>query len=199
MKTWVNETAKYDLKVDNQREDTLLWVQGAIDDNGTERPKMILEEHQDNKGLSLADGRSRNQAIESLSKSMDVNPNEVDWFVRTNDGEGGEGNLQAVEVFQNRVTKVNPQFTHWENSGEFNIHDRDEAKKFFPNITVDELSSRLNEPSNEQSSRVSDAFDGQHKESLNTQVKEQATSQQQSGNQQQAENIDLSQEYFNSH
>jgi hypothetical protein len=190
---WVNDTAQYELEMKGQREDTKLWVQGAMDPSESERPKVILEEHQDNNGLSLADDRSRNQAIESLSKSMKVNPNEVDWYVRTTDGDGGEGNLQAVEVFQNRVTKENPQFTHWENSGEFNINSRDEAKKFFPDITVDELSSRVKEPSNEQSSQVADAFNGQHRESLNTQVQEQATSQQQS------QNIDLSQEYFNSH
>lgn len=193
MKTWVNDTADYEFEIKGQREDTKLWVQGAMDPNGSERPQIILEEHQDNNGLSLTDERSRNQAIESLSKSMDVNPNEVDWYVRTTDGDGGEGNIQAVEVFQNQVTKENPQFTHWETRGEFNNNDRAEAKSFFPDVTVEELSSRVKEPSNEQSNQVSDAFNGQHRESLNTQVQEQATSQQQS------ENIDLSQEYFNSH
>ena len=193
MRTWVNDTANYEIELKGQSEDTKLWVQGAMDSNDSERPQVILEEHQDNKGLSLSDERSRNQAIESLSKSMNVNPNEVDWYVRTTDGEGGEGNLQAVEVFQNQVTKVNPQYTHWETGGEFNNNTRDEARKAFPDITVNELSSSVKEPSNEQSNQVSDAFNGQHRESLNTQVQEQATSQQQS------ENIDLSQEYFNSH
>jgi hypothetical protein len=193
MRMWVNDTAQYELEIKGQREDTKLWVQGALDPNESERPKVILEEHQDNSGLSLADERSRNQAIESLSKSMKVDPNEVDWYIRTSDGEGGQGNLQAVDVFQNQVTKENPQFTHWETSGEFNINSRDEAKKFFPDITVNELSSQMKEPSNEQSNQVSEAFNGQHRESLNTQVQEQSTSQQQSTN------IDLSQEYFNSH
>jgi hypothetical protein len=193
MRTWVQDTRNYDVGITGQREDTRLWVQGAMDPSESERPKIILEEHQDNKGLSLSDERSRNQAIDSLSKSMEVNPNEVDWYVRTNDGEGGEGKLEAVEVFQNTVTKVNPQFTHWDNSGEFNINNREEAKKFFPDITVEELSSRVKEPTTDQTNQVSEAFNGQHRESLNTQVQEQASSQQQS------ENIDLSQEYFNSH
>jgi hypothetical protein len=193
MRTWVQDTRNYDVSIQGQREDTRLWVQGAMDPSESERPKIILEEHQDNKGLSLSDDRSRNQAIDSLSKSMDVNPNEIDWYVRTNDGEGREGKLEAVEVFQNKVTKENPQFTHWDNSGEFNINNREEAKKFFPDITVEELSSRVKEPTTDQTNQVSDAFNGQHRESLNTQVQEQASSQQQS------ENIDLSQEYFNSH
>jgi hypothetical protein len=193
MRTWVQDTRNYDVGIAGQREDTRLWVQGAMDPSESERPQIILEEHQDNKGLSLSDERSRNQAIDSLSKSMEVNPNEIDWYVRTNDGEGGEGKLEAVEVFQNTVTKENPQFTHWDNSGEFNINNREEAKKFFPDITVEELSSRVKEPTTEQTNQVSEAFNGQHRESLNTQVQEQANSQQQS------ENIDLSQEYFNSH
>jgi hypothetical protein len=193
MKTWINDTTKYELDIKGQQEDTLLWVQGSMDESESEPPKVILEEHQHNKGLPLTDERSLNQAIESLSKSMNVNPNEVDWYVRTTDGDGGEGNIQAVEVFQNQVTKENPQFTHWETRGEFNHNDRAEAKSFFPDITVEELSSRVKEPSNEQSNQLSDAFNGQHRESLNAQVQEQATSQQQS------ENIDLSQEYFNSH
>ena len=192
MRTWIHDTTDYDFSVKGQREDTRLWVQGAMDANDSERPKVILEEHQENKGLSLADERGRNQAIESLTKSMQVNPNEIDWYVRTTDG-SGEGNVQAVEVFQNQVTKVNPQYTHWENGGEFNVHNRDEAKKFFPDITVEELSSRVKEPTNDQANQVSEAFNGQHRESLNTQMQEQSSSQLQS------QNIDLSQEYFNSH
>lgn len=193
MRTWVNDTANYELRIEGQKDDTKLWVQGAMDPNESSRPQVILEDHHANTGLSLSDDKVRNQAIESLSKSMDVNPNEVDWFIRTPGGEQGEGNLQAVEVFQNQVTKENPQFTHWENSGEFNVMDRDEAKRFFPDVTVNELDSRVNEPTAEQVNQAADAFNGQHRQSLNDQV------QTQSASQQQAESIDLSQEYFNSH
>lgn len=192
MRTWVHDTAQYELEIKGEREDTKLWVQGAMDPSESERPKVILEEHQDNRGHTLADDRVLHQAIESLSKSMKVNPNEVDWYVRTTDGSGGEGNLQAVDVFQNQVTKVNPQYAHWENSGEFNINNREEVRRIFPDITVDELSTRVREPSVEQSNQVSEAFNGQHRESLNSQIKDQAQSQQQS------ESIDLSQERFNS-
>jgi hypothetical protein len=193
MSNWQRDTAKYEVAVNGQRQETRLWVQGAMDPTESERPRVILEEHHSNEGLSLHDERARDQAIDSLSKSMKVNPNEVDWYVRTWDPESGQGSVQAVEVFQSEVTKTNPEFTHWENSGEFNINNRDEAKKLFPDITVDELKSQVKEPSNEQANQLSEAFNGQHQESLNTHVQEHETQQQQS------KHIDLSQEYFNLH
>ena len=191
MSKWQNDVAKYELSVPGQTQHTRLWVQGAMDPIESNRPQVVLEDHSLNEGLSLQDDRARNQAIDSLSKSMNVNPNEVDWYVRTIEPESGTGSIQAVEVFQSQTTKTDPEFTHWENSGEFTINNRDEAKKSFPDITVDELRSSVNEPSYDQSNQLSEAFNGQHRESLNSQVREQETMHRQS------EHIDLSQEYFN--
>lgn len=154
MPQWLEDEKDYKFRPLNEPQETRVNVSGVMDRSETQRPKLILEDRVDNKGLSVSsDESARNQCIQSLSMSMKIEPHEADWFVRDKGG-----NLKSVEIDYQQVTKTNPQFTDLVNSGELRQNEMSEAKKAFPDIQQNEVRSSLKDTEPNQRHELDEAY-----------------------------------------
>ena len=165
MPDWVHDTAFYDFKMTFEPYSTSIWVQGAKDLSEENRPQLILEDHEKNKGQSLDNDDARNTAISKLSSEMKINPSHADWYVRDS-----KGNLQSLEVSEREKFVENPQFTSLRNSGDLNERDLSDAKKAFPDVKVWEVESDFAELTPEHDLKLGDAFQGREHDSQNNPI-----------------------------
>lgn len=183
--SWKNDRAKYEVEMSGKQADMSLWVTGAMDETESNRAKLILEEHSQNKGPSLGNEEARSKAIDSLSKSMGIDARDADWYVLDE-----RGKLTSLEVQNASLTKENPSFTELRDSGDLSRQELAEAQKHFPDVKEERLVSAEREVSPRQDRELGEAFGGLERQSSNQQ--EQA--QPQDVNQQSAHEYDLSQE-----
>ena len=154
MPQWIEDEKDYKFRPLNEPYETRVNVSGVMDRSETQRPKLILEDRADNKGLSVSsDESARNQCIQSLSRSMKIEPHEADWFVR----EKG-GNLKSVGIDYQQVTKTNPQFTDLVKSGELRQDEMSKTKKAFPDIQQTEVRSSLKDIEPNQQHELGEAY-----------------------------------------
>ncbi|MES2462318.1 MAG: hypothetical protein V4671_17155 [Armatimonadota bacterium] len=156
MASWVRDEADYVFPQSGQSQDSKVHVTGVMDSAewATERPKILLEDRWDNQGLSVGeDQATRDACIKGLSKEMKVDPENVDWFTR-----GQDNKLQSVSIGYELRTQQDPEYTKLLNAGEFNQHNKDDAKKFFPDVTVSEMRSAARPADQGQQKELAEAF-----------------------------------------
>ena len=135
MAEWVRDEGDYKFRLPGQGQDTAVHITGVMDTTGMERSKLLLENHWDNRGPSVeASAAARDQCIRSLSASMKIQPQDVDWFTRDRDG-----NLQSVSVGYERVYQQDPQYGQLLSRDDLSMRDKEDAKPFFPDVAVSEL------------------------------------------------------------
>lgn len=134
MAHWIRDERNYQFPQQGYGEPTFVSVTGVMDVTESERPKLFIEERGDNKGPSLYEGTTLARCISSLSASMNIEPQGADWYTRDRDGQ-----LQSVSFGQERVTMENPQYTALLRSGDLSLTAEMDAKKYFPDVTVNEL------------------------------------------------------------
>lgn len=163
MAEWVRDEADYQFRQPGQNQDCRVHVTGVMDNAQTERPKLLLEDRWDNKGPSVSDAFARTDCIKLLSASMKIEPDEADWFTL-----GQDGQLQSVSIGYDRSTQQNPEYTRLLVGGEFNHAEKDEAKKYFPDVTVNVLRTSVYPAPPEQKTELAEAFrtaySAQHRE-----------------------------------
>jgi len=125
-----------------------------MDSSEGERPKLLLEDRWDNQGPSVGeDQATRDACIKGLCKAMKVEPENVDWYTR-----GQDNKLQSVSIGYDLRTQENPEYTRLLNSGEFNQHNKDDAKKFFPDVSVNEMRTAARPADQGQQKELAEAF-----------------------------------------
>lgn len=192
MASWVRDEADYKFNQPGNTEDTKVHVTGLADLTESERPKLLIESHWDNHGLSVEESpQARDQCIQSLSASMKIAPQEADWYTRDQDGQ-----LQSVSIGYESVQKENPMYAALERSGDLNHKEIADAKTSFPDIFVNELRTSVQPADQGQQKELAEAFSHAYSarpaEMENTNV--QASVQQPS-----AHEYNLSQESFHEH
>lgn len=154
MAEWIMDQKNYKLSSLNGGYETKVSVSGVMDDSESERRKLVLADHPDNKGPSVMNEATRSSCIASISDGLNIDPSQADWFA-----EDENGRLHAVSVEHERLKVEDPQFTQLKTNGEFNIHDVDEAKKSFPDVEVERMRTPLSDVEPEQRQSLDAAFD----------------------------------------
>lgn len=185
--SWTRDSAGYSLPMNGEREKTSFWIQGAMYDEETKRPQLIMEESSKNQGAGLDDDKVKLQIVEKLSASMPFPATEIDWFYRDKDGQ-----LHSIDLTSRRELQEHPTITDLRISGDLNRDDFEEARKVFPDQFVNVLSLRVSDVDATQLDRLDMAFAGRANDSLN-QVPQQEWDQQVN-----EPLIDLSKESFQS-
>ena len=107
------------------------------DENEGERSKFVLQNHPENKGLSLETEEGQFRSIDHLCRKGTLDPKDFDWFVRDDDNK-----LRAIDVETKTVTEPNPSFLAYESNHEFNptTDEAANARKKIPDVQRERLS-----------------------------------------------------------
>ena len=158
MAHWIRDDAEYKFRQPGQNQDCRVHVTGILDGLEADRPKLLLEDMFDNRGPSIQDAPARDACIQKISAGLKFDPSDADWFTRDR-----EGKLQSVSIGYEHRTQENPEYTRLLNNGEFTQQNKEEEKKFFPDVTVSELRTTVQPASQAQQRELAEAFREGHK------------------------------------
>jgi hypothetical protein len=191
MPTWIDDEKDYRFRPYGQIQETRVFVSGVMDDSGEERPKVIFEEHPENKGRSVLYPEVTGDCIQSISGKLNIEPDNVDWFIKDK-----EGNLKSIQTESYLEKQPDPEYQRLVNTNEFADHaEAEKAKKYFPDIETERLRTTSQNISQEESQQLDTAFNEAkiNRELYNAMEREHAANQ---TIEKSAHEYDLSQERF---
>jgi hypothetical protein len=151
---WIRDEADYAYRLPGETAETRVHVTGVMDTSEEARPKILLESRWDNQGPSVQeDPEALAACVRRLSESMGVAPQEVDWYTRD-----ANDQLQWVGIDYESVSQTNPQYLALERSGDLNHRDLEDARKFFPDVTTQEMRATFENPTPSQANELTQAF-----------------------------------------
>lgn len=153
MRRWEHDIAYYATQLRQDQPEMEVWVKGALADG--ERPKLVLEEHHENKGPKLSNEDARSKLIQDLAATWEKQPEEIDWYMLDQKGE-----LTSLDPQRVNVTREHPTFADIKEDMGSHRDQVEEAHKKFPDITEEKALSPQKPLTPAQEQEVNEAFPG---------------------------------------
>ncbi|WP_309713417.1 hypothetical protein [Armatimonas sp.] len=163
MPEWVDDQKEYTFKLSSELRNELRAgpevktnLLGVMDASENERAKIVIGNHADNKNISVLEPKVLGECIKSISNSAGIDPIDVDWYARNNNGE-----LKSLSLEIYSEKSPNLEYQRLVNNHEFADHtEAERAKKAFPDIDVQKIRvNSFDDPTPEQGGNLHAAFD----------------------------------------
>jgi len=102
-------------------------VSGAVDTTGDEKPKLMIEEREDNSGYSLRSPGIMAAAIKEVADTLEIGVDDADWY-----GVDADDQVYKLDVTDEMLMQPSPQWRQLERSGDLNRDDLEKARQAYP-------------------------------------------------------------------